>query len=112
MAASAAIERCHDPLRRHAALGCRSPVVHAQAARLEPPTAPLPHQVPWPSTKPGQSQWRQVADTLRDRFPRLAELMAGAREDALVYMIFPRERWAQIASTDVLDKGLSTTVLW
>ena len=31
------------------------------------------------------AQWRQVADTLRDRFPKLAELMDASREDVLVY---------------------------
>jgi transposase-like protein len=49
-------------------------------------------------------QWRQVADTLRDRFPKLAELMDASREDVLVYMAFPREHWAQIASTNPLER--------
>ena len=43
------------------------------------------------------AQWRQVADTLRERFPRLAELMDGAREDVLAYMTFPREHWPRDA---------------
>src|ERR671912_729624 len=50
------------------------------------------------------AQWRQVADTLRERFPKLADLMDGAREDVLVYMTFPREHWAQIASTNPLER--------
>src|SRR4051794_38731242 len=49
-------------------------------------------------------QWRQVADTLRERFPKLAELMDASREDVLVYMTFPREHWAQIASTNPLER--------
>ena len=36
------------------------------------------------------AQWRQVADALRERFPKLAELIDGAREDGLAYMTFPR----------------------
>src|SRR4051812_24548950 len=47
------------------------------------------------------AQWRQVADALRERFPKLAELMDASREDVLVYMSFPREHWAQIASSRV-----------
>ena len=43
------------------------------------------------------AQWKQVADALRERFPKLAELMDGAREDVLAYMAFPREHWPQIA---------------
>src|SRR3954453_10938935 len=50
------------------------------------------------------AQWRQVADTLRDRFPKLAELMDGSRDDVLVYMAFPREHWAQIESTNPLER--------
>ena len=50
------------------------------------------------------AQWRQVAETLRERFPKLAELMDGSREEVLVYMAFPREHWAQIASTNPLER--------
>ena len=50
------------------------------------------------------AQWRQVADTLRERFPKLAELMDSSREDVLVYMAFPREHWSQIASTNPLER--------
>ena len=50
------------------------------------------------------AQWQQVADTLRERFPKLAELMDGTREDVLAYMTFPREHWPQIASTNPLER--------
>jgi transposase-like protein len=50
------------------------------------------------------AQWRQVADALRERFPKLGELMDGARDDVLAYMTFPREHWAQIASTNPLER--------
>lgn len=50
------------------------------------------------------AQWRQVADALRERFPKLAELMDGARDDVLAYMTFPREHWPQIASTNPLER--------
>jgi len=50
------------------------------------------------------AQWKQVADTLRERFSKLAELMDDSREDVLVYMAFPREHWAQIASTNPLER--------
>src|SRR4051812_40331883 len=35
------------------------------------------------SAEAAHAQWRQVADALRERFPRLAELMDSAREDVL-----------------------------
>ena len=45
-----------------------------------------------------------MADTLRERFSKLAELMDGSRDDVLAYMAFPREHWAQIASTNPLER--------
>ena len=45
-----------------------------------------------------------MADTLRERFSRLAELMDGSRDKVLAYMAFPREHWAQIASTNLLER--------
>jgi transposase-like protein len=56
------------------------------------------------SAEAAHAQWRQVADALRERFPKLAELMDEAREDVLAYMTFPREHWAQIASTNPLER--------
>ena len=50
------------------------------------------------------AHWKQVADTLRERFSKLAELMDGSRDDVLAYMTFPREHWAQIASTNPLER--------
>jgi transposase-like protein len=49
-------------------------------------------------------QWRQVADTLRPRFPKLAELMDAAEHDVLAHMAFPRDHWPQIASTNPLER--------
>jgi putative transposase len=56
------------------------------------------------SAETAHGQWRQVADALRERFPRLADLMDGARDDVLAYMAFPREHWPQIASTNPLER--------
>jgi transposase-like protein len=56
------------------------------------------------SAKAAHEQWAAVADGLRERFPKLAALMDGAREDVLAYLAFPREHWPQIASTDEMDK--------
>jgi transposase-like protein len=56
------------------------------------------------SAEAAHAQWRQVADALRERFQKLAELMDVAREDVLAYMTFPREHWAQIASTNPLER--------
>ncbi len=51
-----------------------------------------------------QRQWRETADKLRQRFPRLGELMDDAEEDVLAFMAFPKEHWSQIASTNPLER--------
>ena len=51
-----------------------------------------------------REQWTSVADTLRERCPKLTELMDRSREEVLVYMSFPREHWPQIASTNPLER--------
>jgi transposase-like protein len=51
-----------------------------------------------------RSQWNAVADALRQRAPKLAAMMDGAREDVLAYTYFPIEHWPQIASTNPLER--------
>jgi putative transposase len=50
------------------------------------------------------AEWRAVADRLRARFRRLAELMDEAENDVLAYMSFPKEHWPQIHSTNPLER--------
>ncbi len=49
-------------------------------------------------------QWREVADGLRDRFPKVAALMDGAEHDVLAHRAFPKEHWLQLASTNPLER--------
>jgi putative transposase len=49
-------------------------------------------------------QWRKVADGLRERFARVAELMDGAEHDVLAHRAFPKEHWPQLASTNPLER--------
>jgi putative transposase len=51
-----------------------------------------------------REQWASVAEALRERCPKLVELMDRSREEVLVYMSFPREHWLQIASTNPLER--------
>jgi transposase-like protein len=51
-------------------------------------------------------QWEQVADALREKFPKLTDMMDASREDVLAYMAFPMDHWAQIASTNPPEKNL------
>lgn len=51
-----------------------------------------------------RNQWRETADKLRDRFPKLGDLMDQAEEDVLAFMHFPKEHWPQLASTNTLER--------
>ena len=46
-----------------------------------------------------QQVWRETADKLRKRLPKLSGLMDGAEDDVLAFMRFPKEIWPQLAST-------------
>jgi len=46
----------------------------------------------------------KVADALRERHDKLGALMDASREDVLTYMDYPKEHWAQIASTNPLER--------
>jgi putative transposase len=49
------------------------------------------------------AQWKTVAGALRERAPKLAELMDEAHDDVLTYMGFPTDGRPQIASSNPLD---------
>ena len=50
------------------------------------------------------SQWRQVADSVRPRFEKLAELMDQAEADVLAFLTFPKEHRTKIHSTNPLER--------
>ena len=56
------------------------------------------------SAEAARDQWGKVADALREKYPKLAAMMDEARDDVLAYMDFPREHWAQIASTNPIER--------
>jgi putative transposase len=50
------------------------------------------------------AQWRVVTDQLRERFPRLSEMMDQAEHEVLAFMDFPKEHRVKIHSTNVLER--------
>jgi putative transposase len=48
--------------------------------------------------------WRQVADQLRSRWPKLAAAMDEAETDVLAFMDFPRAHWPKLHSTNPLER--------
>jgi len=57
-----------------------------------------------PDPEQARATWRRVADSLRGRFPRVAELMDAAQGDVLAYLAFPREHWRQIWSNNPIER--------
>jgi transposase-like protein len=49
-------------------------------------------------------QWRNVADQLRAKLPKLAALLDEAEVDVLAFMTFPREHWDKISSTNPIER--------
>jgi transposase-like protein len=49
-------------------------------------------------------QWRQVAESLRSRFPKLAALMLEAEGDVLAYMDFHADHRVKLHSTNPLER--------
>ena len=50
------------------------------------------------------TQWRIVADQLREKFPKLATAMDVAESDVLAFMGFPKSHRVQIHSTNPLER--------
>jgi len=50
------------------------------------------------------AQWRNVADQVRPKVPKLANLMDDAEEDVLAYMTFPKQHWTKLHSTNPIER--------
>ena len=48
--------------------------------------------------------WRHVADQLRPRWPKLAQLMDESEADVLAYMSFPAQHRTKLHSTNPLER--------
>jgi transposase-like protein len=57
-----------------------------------------------PTSELTREHWRKVADTFRQRYPRLAALMDESEDDVLAYTYFPHEHWRQIWSNNPLER--------
>jgi putative transposase len=51
-----------------------------------------------------RAQWRQVADQLRPKVPKLAALMDAAEADVLAFMSFPKDHRVKIHSINPLER--------
>ena len=56
------------------------------------------------SAADAHAQWQRVADQLRERLPKLADLMDAAEHDVLAYRDFPGSHQRQLHSTNPLER--------
>jgi putative transposase len=54
--------------------------------------------------KEAHTEWRAVADRLRQRFPRASAVMDEAEHEVLAYMSFHKSHWSQIHSTNPIER--------
>ncbi len=57
-----------------------------------------------PDAASTREQWRRVADNLRPRFPKVANLLDAAEGDVLAYLDFPAAHWRQVWSNNPLER--------
>lgn len=51
-----------------------------------------------------RTRYDEVTNTLADKFPKAAALLADARTDILAFAVFPREHWRKIWSNNPLER--------
>ena len=50
------------------------------------------------------ARWNSVAEEMRGRHSKLADLMDASRDDVLAYMGFPKAHWTKICSANPLER--------
>ena len=51
-----------------------------------------------------KAEWRRVADQLRPKVKKLADLLDEAEEDVLAYTTFPKDHWTKIYSNNPIER--------
>lgn len=82
----------------------RNALAHAGKTQRRMVSAAIATAFAQDSSEAARRQWRQVADQLREKFPKLANLMDSAEHDVLAFMDFPKAHRLQIHSTNPLER--------
>jgi len=94
---SATWQRCRVHFLRNA-------LAHAGKGQRQMVLAAINTAFAQESFETASAQWRAVADQLRAKFPKLAELMDQAEADVLAFMSFPKAHRIQLHSTNPLER--------
>jgi len=101
---AAASKIFHATLQRCRVHWMRNLLTHAPARQRPAVIAMVKTIFAQQTAAEARSQWKTVADALRERAPKLAALMDASLDDVLAYTAFPKEHWPQIASTNPLER--------
>ena len=101
---AAAAKVFHATLQRCRVHWMRNALAHAGPKQRPAVVAMLKTIFAQETADAARDQWGKVADALREKYPKLAAMMDASRDDVLAYMDFPREHWAQISSTNPIER--------
>ena len=82
----------------------RSALAHVPKGQQTMVAAALRQAFLQPDQATARQVWRQVADQLRPRWPRLAALMDEGEHEVLAYMGFPVQHRTKLHSTNPLER--------
>ena len=82
----------------------RNALAHVGKAQQSMAAAALRQAFLQPDREAARQTWRQVADQLRPRWPKLGKLMDDSEEDVLAYMAFPAQHRTKLHSTNTLER--------
>jgi putative transposase len=82
----------------------RSALAHVPKGQQTMVAAALRQAFLQPDQESAWRTWRQVADQLRPRWPKLSTLMDESEHDTLAYMGFPIQHRAKLHSTNPLER--------
>ena len=82
----------------------RNALAHVGAKQRQMVAAAIRTAFTQETQEAARAEWRAVADRLRERFPKLGQLMDDAEDDVLAHLAFPKEHWPQLHSTNPLER--------
>lgn len=101
----AAIERVFEATwQRCRVHWMRNALAHVSRGQHTVVAAAIRQAFDQPDRKQAGETWRRVADQLRSRWPKLADLMDESEHDVLAYMAFPRQHRTKLHSTNPIER--------
>ncbi len=82
----------------------RNALAHVQRGQHTVVAAAIRQAFNQPDREQAGETWRHVADQLRPRWPKLADLMDDTEHDVLAYMAFPAQHRTKLHSTNPIER--------